>query len=39
MGLLLGLLIFLIAAMDNPFRGEYCVSPETFILLYEGLMK
>jgi hypothetical protein len=23
-------LIFLIAAMDNPFRGEFSVSPEAF---------
>jgi hypothetical protein len=38
-GLLLGSLIFLIAAMDNPFRGEFSVSPEPFILLLDGLMK
>lgn len=38
-GLLLGSLIFLIAAMDNPFRGEYCVTADSFQLLLEGLMK
>jgi hypothetical protein len=27
---LLGLLIFLLAAMDNPFRGEISVGPEAF---------
>ena len=36
---LLGLLIFLLAAMDNPFRGEISVSPEAFELVYERLMK
>ncbi len=38
-GLLLGSLIFLIAAMDNPFRGEYSVDCSSFQLLLEGLMK
>ncbi len=38
-GLLLGSLIFLIAAMDNPFRGEYSVSADSFQLLLDGLMK
>jgi hypothetical protein len=38
-GLLLGSLIFLIAAMDNPFRGEYCVTADSFELLLNGLMK
>jgi hypothetical protein len=37
-GTLLGSLIFLIAAMDNPFRGEYSVSAESFQLLLDGLM-
>jgi Protein of unknown function (DUF4239) len=36
---LLGSLIFLIAAMDNPFRGEYSVSADSFKLLLDGLMK
>lgn len=30
MAALLGLLVFLIAAMDNPFRGGYSVGPEAF---------
>jgi Protein of unknown function (DUF4239) len=38
-GILLGSLIFWIAAMDNPFRGEYSVSPEAFELLLKGSMK
>ena len=36
---LLGLLIFLLAAMDNPFRGGISVSPEAFELLYNQTMK
>jgi hypothetical protein len=39
MAALLGLLVFLIAAMDNPFRGEYSVSPEAFELMRDQLMK
>jgi Protein of unknown function (DUF4239) len=35
---LLGSLIFLIAALDNPFRGELSVDPLPFINLLEGLM-
>jgi hypothetical protein len=38
-GSLIGSLIFLIAAMDNPFRGEYSVSADSFQLLLDGLMK
>jgi Protein of unknown function (DUF4239) len=38
-GLLLGSLIFLIAAMDHPFRGEFSVSPEPFQLIIDGVMK
>ena len=29
----IGLVIFLIAAMDNPYRGEFSVKPEAFELL------
>ena len=36
---LLGLLIFLLAAMDNPFRGEIGVGPEAFELAYKQLMQ
>jgi hypothetical protein len=35
----LGLQIFLLAIMDNPFRGEISVGPEAFELVYEQLMK
>jgi Protein of unknown function (DUF4239) len=37
--LLLGSLIFLIAAMDNPFRGEFSVNADSFQLLLDTLMK
>ena len=36
---LLGLLIFLLGAMDHPFRGEISVGPEAFEMVYEQLMK
>jgi Protein of unknown function (DUF4239) len=36
---LLGLQMFLLAIMDNPFRGEISVGPEAFELVYEQLMK
>jgi hypothetical protein len=36
---LLGLLIFLLAAMDHPFRGQISVGPEAFEMVYEQLMK
>jgi quinol-cytochrome oxidoreductase complex cytochrome b subunit len=29
----------LIAAMDNPFRGEYSVTADSFQLLLDGFMK
>jgi hypothetical protein len=36
---LLGLLVFLIALMDFPFRGKFSVGPDAFELVYEQLMK
>jgi hypothetical protein len=36
---LLGLLVFLMAAMDNPYRGSYSVGPDAFKLVYESLMR
>jgi Protein of unknown function (DUF4239) len=33
----IGLLVFLMAAMDYPFRGEFSVTPESFELLYERM--
>lgn len=35
---LIGLLVFLIAAMDYPFRGEFSVSAEAFEIIYERFM-
>lgn len=35
---LLGLMVFLLAAMDHPFMGEISVSPESFQLVYDRLM-
>ena len=34
----LGAMIFLIAAMDNPFRGEVSVSSEAFELVYKNML-
>lgn len=36
---LLGLLVFLLAVMDIPFRGAYSVGPDSFELIYDQLMK
>jgi Protein of unknown function (DUF4239) len=33
----IGLLVFLMAAMDYPFRGEFSVTPESFELLYDRM--
>jgi Protein of unknown function (DUF4239) len=35
---LLGLLIYLLGALDNPFRGEISVSPEPFEIMYARRM-
>jgi hypothetical protein len=34
-----GVVIFMIAAMDHPFRGEVSVGPDAFELIYTSLMK
>lgn len=34
-GALIGLLIFMVAAMDNPFRGEYSVGPGAFQIVFD----
>jgi hypothetical protein len=39
MGGLLGLMIFLIAVLDNPFRGKVSVEPESMERVYEVVMK
>ena len=36
---LIGLLIFLIAALDNPYRGEFSVGPDAFELVLERMKK
>lgn len=36
---LLGLLVFLLAVMDQPFRGQSSVGPEAFELIYEQFMQ
>jgi ABC-type Mn2+/Zn2+ transport system permease subunit len=33
----LGLMIFLVAAVDNPFRGEVSVQPDEYLYLLNGL--
>jgi hypothetical protein len=35
---LIGLLVFLMAAMDNPYRGEFSVGPEAFEQILQQLM-
>lgn len=39
LALFLGIVIFLIAALDHPFRGEVSVGPDSFELVYDSLMK
>jgi hypothetical protein len=39
LSLFLGLVIFLIAAMDNPFRGQVSVRPDAFESVYQKLMR
>jgi hypothetical protein len=34
----IGTMIFLIAMMDNPFRGKISVTPESFQILYEQML-
>ena len=36
---ILGLMIFLLGALDCPFRGELSIGPEAFEAVYEQLMK
>ena len=39
LSLFLGLVIFLVAVLDNPFRGEVSVGPDDFQLISDVLMK
>jgi Protein of unknown function (DUF4239) len=36
---ILGLVIFSIAALDNPFRGSVSVGPDAIVLIYETLLE
>jgi hypothetical protein len=36
---ILGAVIFLIAELDNPFRGEVSIGPESITHVYETVMK
>ena len=36
---LIGLLVFLTAAMDNPYRGDFSVGPDALQAVQQGLMK
>ncbi len=36
---ILGLVIFSIAALDNPFRGHVSVGPDTIALVYKTLLE
>jgi hypothetical protein len=38
LSLLTGLIVFLIAAMDNPYRGDVSVSPEAFEIVQKSLI-
>jgi len=38
LSVLIGLIIFLTAAMDNPFRGEFSVGPDAFVSVRDQLM-
>jgi hypothetical protein len=35
----LGLMVHLVADLDNPFRGKVSVGPDAFKMVYEQLMK
>jgi hypothetical protein len=38
LSVLLGLIIFLIAVLDNPYRGSVSVTPEPLERVYEQIM-
>jgi len=38
LAIFIGLLVFLTAAMDNPFRGEFSVSPDAFQTVLDRVM-
>jgi hypothetical protein len=38
MAIFIALLVFLTAAMDNPFRGEFSVSAEAYQTVFQNVM-
>jgi multisubunit Na+/H+ antiporter MnhE subunit len=36
---LIGLLVFLMASMDNPYRGKFSVGPDAFEIVLNQIMK
>lgn len=38
LSVLIGLIIYLTAAMDSPFRGDLCIGPEAIMLVRDQLM-
>jgi len=39
LGTFIGLMVFLTAAIDNPFRGQVSVSPDAYRLILNGIMR
>jgi hypothetical protein len=39
LAMFIGLVIFMILALDRPFRGDLGVQPEPYQLIYDHLMK
>ena len=39
LAIFIALLVFITAAMDNPFRGEFSVSPDAFQMVLDKVMK
>lgn len=39
LGIFIGLMVFLTAAVDHPFRGQVSVSPDSYRLILENLMQ
>ena len=37
--LFVALVVYLVVAMDNPFRGELSVYPEAFVVVQKSLME
>jgi hypothetical protein len=39
LALFMSMMVFVIAVLDNPFRGEVSVGPDAFVVVYERIMK